>query len=193
MKNNYFKKTPPDDTKRKYINALDLPTDTIDPQFKEKILGQKWKYLRRILLDIEGGSIALIIIGTFLYFLFNADKVNSTIPTTILAATICGIVIYIGARKLIYIPRRIHNYRNFNFERTCYATIANYRIRTIEKDYTTKRTIYFVDLKINETQYIKNVRMDVINYELKHGDTVIVFSIDGYKKQAFISHFHLNY
>lgn len=184
MKNNYFKLNDKN-FKNNYIKAIELPSDVIQLEYKQKVLNKKRNCLKTILHDIRTSLVSFIIIGTFLYFLIRADEVNSNIPTTLLATLILGTIFYIGASKAITIPKRISNYRNFNFERTCYATITNKYTHTVHSNNRTSYTVCYVDAKINENQYVEKASISFTHYlEAKNGDTIIIVSFDGYKIQA---------
>lgn len=172
-------------SKNNYIKAKDLSSDVIQLDYKQKVLDKKRNCLKSIIEDIKTILILFTILGTFFYFLFRAEEVNSTIPTTIFTALMLGTIFYIGIKKAITIPKRISNYKNFNFERTCYAKIINKYTKDVNIDNRTSRSVYYIDAKINDNQYVKELSVGFVNYfELKNGDTIIIVSFDGHKIQA---------
>lgn len=179
--------TTEEELERDYVKAKDLYSDWIDPQFKQQILKEKKKCLFTIITDTITSILVLAMICTFLYILFMPLNSYSNVETKSIITITCAIIIYIFAGILISIPKRIHNYRNFNFERTCYARIINTYTRHTHGFPGIRFHIYYADVQINGNKYVKEVYVGRKNHRnLNNGDIVIIFSFDGYKKHLII-------
>lgn len=165
------------------IRACDLPKQNIEPSFKNQIVSQKKYCIRNIVADTITSCIFLGLIAFFISVLCKAEEVNTNAITAIFATIIFATVTVIMGKRLVNIPKRISNYKNYNFERTCYATVSSKYKRTTSSK-SGRSSIYYVNLQINDNQHIKNIVVNWSKYvELQEGDTVIAVSFDGYSTQ----------
>lgn len=115
----------------------------------------------------------------FTIVLITSEDINITLsPGLCILMTIMLIV----AISMLSIFRRLCNYRNFNFERTCYAIIHQKYMYKTKNQKGRTRYIYYVDLQINNNKYIQGVNIEHSKYfALTEKDKVIAVSFDGYK------------
>lgn len=159
------------------VEAKDLPKDTIDLFTKEKVLAEKKSSRHQIIEDL---FICCFFFAALIFGFIHGDfKVSNLIDIALVVIALAIIITLVG-RLLITIPKRIHNYRTFNFERTCYATVKNKYVLT-KKVKRRRVPNYFADVQLNKDNYVHGVKIDNDKYcRLEQGDKVILTSFDGY-------------
>lgn len=165
------------------IGPKDLPKDILDPKHKELVLKKKKKYKWHSI----GEMIWLTILVPMLLYYFSYIVLydNDELLPIIFIAVLVLMFLYGLIQELVQVPKRIKLYKQYNFERTCYAIVSSKfykRHKTTQKGRTKITYTYHVNLQINENQHIKSFTINSIEYEkLIEGDKVIVVSFDGYK------------
>lgn len=165
------------------IKPKDLPKDIIELEHRQKILDEKRTCERQIRRDFKNSLIIVTILVLFACLLMSADEIDTGGPLVVLVlVAIYAISIWLAGTLLLSIPKRIYNYKNYNFERTCYATLSNKFTHTTKDDNNRSSTNYLANLQINEFKYIKDVNISGSGkfFRVSEGEKVVVVSFDGY-------------
>lgn len=189
MKKKYLKQTKNmnDDLNVINVKPKDLPKDIIETLHKKKVLKQKKYCTRSLIMDTVACIIALSFsvcnMSVLLRLLLRME--NKSTDWLMIAAFMVFAVVFVMVvvgKILITLPKRIYNYMEFDFNRTCYAIIKNKYIKTVQHENSTSE-LYYADLQLSNGKYIKGAQIneDSDYFRLRNGDRVIVVSFDGYK------------
>lgn len=159
------------------IQNKKLSIEDIENNFKEKILIEKQSCKKDIIRDSIGCTLLSIIDIILFYCIF-----NSQFNLIVLGALLVFILTtYITVRLVKPLPSRIYNYKNFNFERTYYATVTNKTTNTYKDMYGNINESTCLYLKLYENKKIIKKHVDSKRYSnLKVGSKVILTSFDNY-------------
>lgn len=123
----------------------------------------------------------ILMLGWVSYIFYVAEGVSTNISSLVCFVVIFLVIMFSSCHIFFSIPRRINNYKNFNFERACYATVIRKYLTFKKTSKNVRRTVHKVDLKINEDKFIKGLIVGRSKYNnTQVGDKVIVVSYDGH-------------
>lgn len=162
------------------IIAEKLPKGLINNIDKIKVIEEKKHYKKYIFEDIVCSILLLLFSIALIYYLLS-DKIDIGY---IVISILCILLITFTFELILSIPIKIKRWRNYNFERTCYATITNkYTFEERDSDGESIKK-YAINFKVKDTSLATNLVVGKKKYQaLEIGQEVIVVSFDGYRVQ----------
>lgn len=159
------------------IENKNLSINDVKSKYTDEILKEKECCKKDIIKD-SISCLLLIFLDVFLFFCFFGNKFDMVVAG---AMIVFATIAYITWNLLKSIPSRIYNYKNFNLEKSQYATITNKYDSTYKDLYGNVNKSYYFDLKLNNTKKLIKKYVGYDKYSnLKVGGKVIVASFDKY-------------
>lgn len=161
------------------IAYKDLPKDSLSPDHELLVLNKKKKYKWKIAFDVTVQVLLLLISTLVLKGIIYIDGLTNKIIVLAFTILVMGALL----NELRKIPKRVIYYKDYNFERTCYATVSSKfykRMRSARHRRNTTTIEYNINLQINEDSHLKGFNVKDDEYRmLSDGDRVIVACFDG--------------
>lgn len=159
------------------IENKNLTISDIKTKYKDRVLKEKECCKKDIIKD-SISCLLLIALDAVLLLCFLGNSLNLTV---ICAALVFLAIAYLTWKLLKTIPSRIYNYKNFDLEKSHYATVGNKHNSEFKDLYGNINKSYCLDLKLRDARKTikKYVNYDKYN-DLKVGSKVIVASFDNY-------------